>query len=314
MSNFKIRSRCPVCRSESIGLLVDIPYSDPDLSGYLYRYYTCQGHPNFARLEGEHYRLVMCKNCNLVFQECIPNEDFLVELYEIWIDPTIIHDMSIDRQFRALRLIKRVIQHIGESSKSIDVLDVGMGWGNWLFAARGLGCSIYGLELSPARIAFGKANGIKMLGWDELDGRTFDIINCEQVLEHLEDPRGALEQMKRCLSPRGMIIVGVPNVSPLVARLRSGRGVDWSGEMHTRELTNPTEAVTPLEHINSFTGQTIRLLADQCNLREVHFGLGEIIRTTALDYDSLKDLIKDALKWLGLVERFPSAVLTHSKP
>jgi len=40
-----------------------------------------------------------------------------------------------------------------------------------------------------------------MLGWNELSGRTFDIINCDQVLEHVEDPRGALEAMAAASPP-----------------------------------------------------------------------------------------------------------------
>jgi SAM-dependent methyltransferase len=316
MENFKLRSSCPSCRSKTLKLLLDVPYSDPDLGGYLRRYYCPQGRPDFSRLEGEHYRLMECSTCGLVFQDRVPNGDFLMELYEVWMDPPTILDQHAGdaaRQFRAMRLIWRMIRRINKPSESIDVLDFGMGWGDWLFAARGFGCRVHGLELSPARVEYGKAHGIEMLRGDDLGSRTFDIINCDQVLEHVEDPRGVLETMARCLSPAGILRVSVPSLLPIASRLRSGGGVDWSGQPHTRERANPTEAVTPLEHINTFSGKSLRYLAAACGLREVKFGLGEMVRTAAFDVDSLKDLTVATLVRLGYVDRFTTVHLVRSK-
>ena len=316
MTYFKLRSFCPSCRSEGFKPLLDVPYSDPDLIGYLRRYYCSQGHPNFSRLDGERYRLMECNRCCLVFQDRVPNDEFLMELYEEWIDPRTIFGSEKDnaaRQFRAMRLIWRLIRRLKKPSKSIEVLDIGMGWGDWLFAVRGFGCRVHGLELSPARIKYGKSHGIEMLGWNELSGRTFDIINCDQVLEHVEDPRGALEAMARCVSPAGVIRVSVPNLLPIASRLRSGRGIDWSGEPHTRHRPNPTEAVTPLEHLNTFTGKSLRYLAEACGLKELKFGLSEMARAAVFDFDSLKDIGVAALIGLGYVDHFTTANLTPAR-
>lgn len=316
MKNFKLRSWCPSCRSRTLRLLVDIPYSDPDLSGYLKRYYCPQGRPDFSRLDGERYRLMECGACGLVFQDRVPNDDFLMELYEVWIDPpTMLGRNTGDaaRQFRAMRLIWRLIRRLEKPSGSIDVLDFGMGWGDWLFAARAFGCRVHGLELSPARIEYGKAHGIEIVGRDGLGDRTFDIINCDQVLEHVEDPRSVLETMAGCLAPAGILRVSVPNLRPIASRLRSGGGVEWSGKPHSRQHANPTEAVTPLEHINTFTGKSLRHLATACGLREIKFGFGEMVRTAVCDVDSLKDIAAAVLIRLGQVDRFTTAYLTRSK-
>ena len=47
---------------------------------------------------------------------------------------------------------------------------------------------------------------------DELD-ETFDVITCFHVLEHLQDPIGILQALKRRLAPGGVLVVEVPHAS-----------------------------------------------------------------------------------------------------
>ena len=54
----------------------------------------------------------------------------------------------------------------------------------------------------------------------------FDIAVCEQVLEHLDDPRAALAEIARCLRPGGLLVFGVPTFPPVVAGLRD-RVAPW---------------------------------------------------------------------------------------
>ena len=318
MSNFVKRTACPACHGSQLNVLYSVPYSDRQLSSYLARYYGDQGNPRLDRLDGENYRLMECPECGLVFQDRVPTSDFSMELYEVWIDPKSV-TAAIEggdikqRQFRDLRLIKRMLGRIGKPSRQVKVVDIGMGWGEWLFAARSYGCIGYGVELSPARIEFGKANGIRILNWSDLASEKFDIVHCEQVLEHLDDPRGALETMKGCLAPGGFLTIGVPNVGPLMDRLRTGKGVDWSGARSSRDCPNPTEAVTPLEHLNSFSGTSLRKAAKLAGLDEVRFSLTDVASTSAMDRDSVKDLIKDTMIRFGVVDRFASAIFTHAR-
>lgn len=56
-----------------------------------------------------------------------------------------------------------------------------------------------------------KLHHINLLGgMPSLPTDAFDVVICEQVLEHLTDVRPAIEAMVRVLKPGGMLVVGVP--------------------------------------------------------------------------------------------------------
>lgn len=47
------------------------------------------------------------------------------------------------------------------------------------------------------------------------ESESFDVVLCLSVLEHLETPQKAIEEMKRVLKPGGRIIVSVPFLFPI---------------------------------------------------------------------------------------------------
>ncbi|MHB0957324.1 MAG: class I SAM-dependent methyltransferase [Pirellulaceae bacterium] len=47
-------------------------------------------------------------------------------------------------------------------------------------------------------------------GLPGLESNAYDLVLCEQVLEHLQNPAGAVTEMHRVLRPGGRMIVGVP--------------------------------------------------------------------------------------------------------
>jgi SAM-dependent methyltransferase len=56
-----------------------------------------------------------------------------------------------------------------------------------------------------------KLHNINLLdGMKSLASNTYDVVVCEQVLEHLTDVQPAIEDMVRVLKPNGLLIVGVP--------------------------------------------------------------------------------------------------------
>jgi 2-polyprenyl-3-methyl-5-hydroxy-6-metoxy-1,4-benzoquinol methylase len=48
-------------------------------------------------------------------------------------------------------------------------------------------------------------------GLTKIGGRTFALVTCFDVLEHLEDPQTLLQALKPCIADNGMIFITVPN-------------------------------------------------------------------------------------------------------
>jgi 2-polyprenyl-3-methyl-5-hydroxy-6-metoxy-1,4-benzoquinol methylase len=98
------------------------------------------------------------------------------------------------------------------------VLEVGVGEGHFLQAARNRGHSALGVELNPQGAARARAMDFEIyeLMLDELNEQTdqrFDAICAFQVLEHVPDPRQFLEDMMCMLKPNGKMVLSVPNAA-----------------------------------------------------------------------------------------------------
>lgn len=84
----------------------------------------------------------------------------------------------------------------------------------------------HGLDISAGRLG----NIYRKDLWNLVEGDAdrplpfrsgrFDIVVCEQVLEHLENPWGAFAELVRILRPGGLLIVGVPVFPPPFPGLR----------------------------------------------------------------------------------------------
>lgn len=98
-------------------------------------------------------------------------------------------------------------------------------------------------------------------GLTDLASNAFDIVICEQVLEHLGDPQRAMQTLNRVLRPGGLLVVGVPVFTPgwrLVRQHLVPLLDRWSGR--TRRRT----------HIQFFTVRQFRqLLREYSDVRVI---------------------------------------------
>ena len=153
------------------------------------------------------------------------------------------------------RQIVGAIEYLGAAPGEMDVLDFGMGWGDWCRLARGFGCRVWGSDVSSARIAHARESAIPVLAWDEIPRRQFDLINIEQVLEHVPAPLEILLHLERGLKPAGLIRIGVPNGRGIKRRLKAW---DWTAQSGSGRSLKP---VIPLRHLNCFTHDALVRLA-----------------------------------------------------
>ncbi|MCE9635151.1 MAG: class I SAM-dependent methyltransferase [Planctomycetes bacterium] len=87
----------------------------------------------------------------------------------------------------------------------------------------------------------------------------FDVVVCEQVIEHLDDPAAALSEMARVLRPGGLLVVGVPTFPPGVAALR-----DLAASVVSRD-----DAKHGHGHVQTFSAVSFRRLVERTGAFEI---------------------------------------------
>lgn len=175
---------------------------------------------------GAHGDLYRCRECGTVQQPSLPRGDELLAVYREMRDNGYLAEEDGRRQ-TAVRLLDLLGAHVPGGR----LLDIGCGHGLLLDEARRRGYAAHGLELS--RVAADHARSTLRLPIREvaledsiLDGERYDAIVLADVIEHLEDPVGALDRCTQLLAPGGALVIVTPDPSSLTARLAGGR---WWG-------------------------------------------------------------------------------------
>lgn len=104
---------------------------------------------------------------------------------------------------------------ISKYKKGQTALDIGCGTGDFITLGKELGWNVEGIEISnkAREIAITKTKTIikKDIFDPYFDTKKYDVITLWHVLEHLENPLLILERLKQMLSPKGIIVIAVPN-------------------------------------------------------------------------------------------------------
>jgi ubiquinone/menaquinone biosynthesis C-methylase UbiE len=102
-------------------------------------------------------------------------------------------------------------------SKDDKILDVGCGAGTMLYSLKENGFDRV-LGLDPfLEDTIHYSNGLTLLKMpiDELKDSDFDLIMLNNSFEHMDDPAGVLNSVRRLLASDGTIIINIPTVSSL---------------------------------------------------------------------------------------------------
>jgi SAM-dependent methyltransferase len=107
------------------------------------------------------------------------------------------------------------------------MLDAGAGRGRFVAAARAAGYDAFGIEPSLRGASAAAAIGARVerasIGEAEVEAGSLDAVTLWHVLEHLDDPAAALARIAGWLAPGGALLVGVPNLASLQARVGGDR-------------------------------------------------------------------------------------------
>ncbi|MDX9992316.1 MAG: hypothetical protein RBS68_09735 [Anaerolineales bacterium] len=155
--NFVSRDGCPGCKSALKQELYSAAFTHPPVRTYLERFYSPVGGIEFEALGSANFVVDECKDCGLVYQRLILNDQYMTKLYEEWIDPQSIFrskvmNRDVDYYLRLAGEVEICIKHFGVNPGELQFLDFAMGWGDWCRMAQAFGCSAMGTELSQTRI------------------------------------------------------------------------------------------------------------------------------------------------------------------
>lgn len=119
------------------------------------------------------------------------------------------------------------------------VLDVGAGQGRLVHELRHRGYRARGIEPSSRSAAAAAAAGRAVERRTIFEHRDsgLDAAVLWHVLEHLEDPGGALRRVRGWLAPGGLVLLGVPNAASLQAAIGGEGWLHWDVPRHRTHFT-----------------------------------------------------------------------------
>ncbi|MGH2870092.1 MAG: class I SAM-dependent methyltransferase [Solirubrobacteraceae bacterium] len=128
------------------------------------------------------------------------------------------------------------------------ILDAGAGRGRFVLRARAAGYDAMGIDPYRGLAERGDAPGCGCGGGEatvlaasieeaSIPARSLGAVTLWHVLEHLENPRAALERIAGWLVPGGGLVVGVPNLASLQARIGGERWYHLDVPRHRSHFT-----------------------------------------------------------------------------
>jgi SAM-dependent methyltransferase len=120
-----------------------------------------------------------------------------------------------------------------------SLLDVGAGRGRFVAAARGAGWAARGIEPSARGVeAAREVYGVQLERASLADASgEYDAVTLWHVLEHLDDPGAGIARVFGLLPPGGLLLVGVPNLASVQARIGRERWFHLDLPRHRTHFT-----------------------------------------------------------------------------
>ena len=238
------------------------------------------------RPELMHYDLFECENCKTLFTNRNVNLSQLLKNYEI-----AEYDSNVEAKYAASTYVKNLQKALPNFNGS--VLDIGAGDGAFLSAALGvLATSNLGIEPSIKAIAKNDDNrvNIKNIAIEDLEtNEKFDLVTCFQTIEHLNNPREFITNIKRFIKPGGYFAISCHNRLSL-----------------TNKILGEKSPIFDVEHLQVFTDQGIEKLFSGLNFKIVYsnkyrnkYPLSYWLKIAPVG-EKIKDFVETKKKLFGL--------------
>lgn len=249
-----LKRACPCCAGNKRQRLFDLPADAFCRVNWSY----ARDYANILGLSGDtKFPIARCTACGFVYAELQPSTDFLADLY----DRVVRHDRNRDAAesragiARRMRYVATLLELI--SCKSLPkALDFGCGLGATSRLLAAAGVAAVGYDASSVRNCYVKDAGLVIAtSYEELRSHgPFDIVVCDNVLEHMPNPAETIAFLAAVTSQEGVLYMSVPDYGNtfIASQLRLfglGQPIDMS--------------LNPLEHLNYFDLSHLDRLLEQ---------------------------------------------------
>ncbi len=198
------------------------------------------------------FKLVECSACKFRFVP--PSEHLPPDYYARYKDEAVA--LEVAKANADLKLVMNLERYkwISKFKSAGRLLDVGAGWGHFVWAGRYTTFQTEGIEPSEQNAKFASQHlNVPVKHGDFLDmnaEEVFDVVTMWDVLEHINEPITFVQQAYRVLKSGGIVVIKVPDASSPIAKL-SGR--IWHNISQ--------------EHVNLFGKKTLSLLLQRCGFK-----------------------------------------------
>jgi SAM-dependent methyltransferase len=259
--NVKKYDYCPVCLNTTYKILFS-PVMDTfvrfrRLSRIKYQSYL-NGWEKELLLE-----VCECAFCGHLWHHFQPDQFSLFEMYEKAqpIKPRGYSKKTIAYIKKQLDAVYCIANQNGKIKPCM--LDYGSGSGAWAKAASEVGFEVYAYEPSINRsVTDKKPSEFTIINSiDKIKEKRFDVINLEQVLEHVQQPIETLRSLKTFCHETSILRITVPNIGKLVKR-----DDFWDDFPFNGKTVHP---MSPYEHLQGFSSQSFFLALKRSGLKQV---------------------------------------------
>jgi 2-polyprenyl-3-methyl-5-hydroxy-6-metoxy-1,4-benzoquinol methylase len=258
------RATCPLCGAEKAETYAEAP-------------------DRFLPKSGQLYLLRRCVQCNMIylnprpseadsgrfyehaeylpFASLTPNRSLTARLYDLLrrVNLSWKRRMTIDFWQRNRQVASgKSASNQPVNLQTCHLLDIGCGTGEFLAVMKATGLQVEGLERDERAAAWARehhqipvaAGSVEQLA---ASTQQYDVITLWHVLEHLYNPGRALEIIAQRLRENGVLLIAVPNIAGMDARIYKSNWVALDAPRHVNHFSLDT-----LARLGSKHGLTLR--------------------------------------------------------
>lgn len=244
----------------------------------------CRGRVKLLIKRIDKYDYYYCTKCSLIFSKPLPSDKEIKEFYDYYFFGKLAEEQMKVYISQVNSNVKKIIKDIKKfiNTENVNLLDYGAGNGVYSYCFSINGFNVTYCDFDKKVCEYAKQtfkNRFKVIYLENsnrmLFKKKYDIIFCNQVIEHVKDYLLLLRNFKEILKPNGLLILTTPNqmskdiiFKPVILKvyLKMTTNSSWPIKQFFKFLKRPWICCDPPRHIYSFNVINIEIALKRADL------------------------------------------------